>query len=51
MFYDIAFYEGNINAVYNPEVAVAILNIEDALKNEGANEIKLRPWNDYVREV
>lgn len=50
-FHAITFYGGNINAVCNPEVAVARPNIEGALKNEGANEIKLRPWNDYVREV
>lgn len=50
-YYAITFYGGNINALFDPMIAVERPEIDDYLKNDGAREIKMRPWNDYTRSV
>lgn len=45
-FHAITFWGGNINALYNPELAVEPLDVK-ALINFGNREIKMRPWKDY----
>lgn len=50
-FHAITFYGGNINAVCNPQLAVESLDANDCLKNEGAREIRIRPWSDYTRSI
>lgn len=45
-FHAITFWSGNINALYNPELAIEQPNIDD-LVNFGKREIKMRPWKDY----
>lgn len=47
-FHAIMFIGGNINAVCNPQLAVEKSNYDGYLKNDGAREIKIRPWNDYT---
>lgn len=50
-FHAITFYGGNINAICNPQLAVERLKADDYLKNDGAREIRIRPWNDYTRSI
>ena len=52
-FHAITFYGGNINALYNPQMAVERLTFDKykKLSSDGANEIKIRPWDDYTRSV
>lgn len=45
-FHAITFQGGNINALYNPELAVEPLDV-NALINFRNREIKMRPWKDY----
>ena len=49
-FHAITVYGGNINAICNPQVAVAK---EEAANypSDGAREIKVRPWEEYTRKV
>jgi hypothetical protein len=47
-FHAIMFIGGNINAVCNPQLAVEKSNYDGYLENDGAREIKIRPWNDYT---
>lgn len=47
-FHAITFAGGNINAIYNPEMAVMRPNYADLSKSDRARTIKLRPWNDYT---
>lgn len=51
-FHAITFYGGNINAVCNPQMAVAQPNL-DYIKMgwDGASEIKILPWDDYTRSI
>ena len=50
-FHAITFKGGNINAIFNPEVAVEPLNPEELLSADGVHTIKSRPWSDYTRTV
>lgn len=50
-FHSITFYGGNINALCNPQLAVVRPNAEKYLKNDGAREIRIRPWSDYTRTI
>ncbi len=50
-FHAITFYGGNINAIYNPQIAVEQPGFDEWLKNDGAREIKIRPWSDYTRTL
>lgn len=45
-FHAITFWGGNINALYNPELAVEPPDVEKLL-NFGKKEIRMRPWEDY----
>lgn len=47
-FHAITFAGGNINAIYNPEMAVIPPNYADLSKSDGAHTIKLRSWSDYT---
>lgn len=46
-YHAITFWGGNINALYNPELAIEQPNIDDLVKF-GKREIKMRPWKDYT---
>lgn len=50
-FHAITFYGGNINAIYNPQLAVDRSNVGKNLKNDGVREIRMRPWSDYTRSI
>ena len=50
-FHAITFYGGNINAICNPQIAVEQPRFDEWLKNDGAREIKIRPWSDYTRTL
>ena len=45
-FHAITFWSGNINALYNPKLAVEPLDY-NAIINFGNREIKMRSWKDY----
>lgn len=49
-FHAITFFGGNINALYNPQMAVEIPKLDDYKKisDDGARTIKMRPWDDYT---
>lgn len=49
-FHSITFCGGNINALFNPQMAVDRMKF-DEYQNDGARHIKIRPWNDYTRSV
>lgn len=51
VFHAITFYGGNINAIYNPQIAIEQSRDEEYNKNNGAREIRIRPWTDYTRSV
>lgn len=46
-FHAITFWGGNINSLYNPDVAIEQPKIDDIV-NFGKREIRLRPWKDYT---
>ncbi len=50
-FHAITFYGGNINALYNPDLAIEPPDIDKYPKSDGAREIKFRPWSAYTREI
>ena len=50
-FHAITFYGGNVNALYNLDWAIEASEGDECLKNEGAREIKIRPWKDYSRSI
>lgn len=50
-FHAITFYGGNVNALYNLDYAIEFSEIDECLKNDGAREIKIRPWKDYSRSI
>ena len=50
-FHAITFYGGNVNALYNLDFAIEFSEIDECLKNDGAREIKIRPWKDYSRSI
>lgn len=50
-FHAITFYGGNVNALYNLDFAIEFSEIDECLKNDGAREIKIRPWKDYSRST
>lgn len=49
-FHAITFWSGNINAIYDPQIAIARQK-NDQLPQDGVTEIKTRPWNEYTRTV
>ena len=51
MFHAITFYGGNINALFDPRLAIRTPNANEYLKYDGALEIKMRPWNEYTRSI
>lgn len=48
-FHAITFYGGNINALYNPDIAIEQSDISEIIKGDGARTIKMRPWSDYTQ--
>lgn len=48
-FHAITFCGGNINALYDPDIAIEHPDISESLKYDGARTIKMRPWSDYTR--
>lgn len=50
-FHAITFYGGNVNALYNLDWAIEESEVNEYLKNDGAREIKIRPWKDYSRSI
>lgn len=50
-FHAITFYGGNINALYNLDLAIESSEVDECLKNDGARAIKIRPWKDYSRSI
>lgn len=50
-FHAITFYGGNVNALYNLDEALEVAEVDEYLKNDGAREIKIRPWKDYTRSI
>lgn len=50
-FHAITFYGGNVNALYNLDWAIEASEVNECLKNDGAREIKIRPWKDYSRSI
>lgn len=50
-FHSITFCGGNINSLCNPQMAVERPRLNESLKNDGAREIKIRPWSDYTRSI
>ena len=49
-FHAITFWGGNINAIYDPQIAI-VRQKDDQLPQDGVTEIKTRPWDDYTRTV
>lgn len=52
-FHAITFCGGNINALYNPQMAIEQPTSDEYKKiiSDGARQIKIRPWDDYTRSV
>lgn len=52
-FHTITFWGGNINPLYNPQMAVKkqTFDSEKEIINDGSKEIELLPWDDYTRTV
>lgn len=50
-FHAITFVGGNINALYDPQIAIVQRQKNDILTRDGATEIKTRPWEDYTRTM
>lgn len=50
-FHAITFYGGNVNALYNLDLAIEFSEIDECLKDDGAREIKIRPWKEYSRST
>ena len=50
-FHAITFFGGNINPVFNPGVAVVGQTPEELVREDGAREIKIRPFDDYTKKV
>ena len=50
-FHAITFWGGNINAIYDPQIAIVKRQKDDQLPQDGVTEIKARSWNDYTRTV
>ena len=46
-FHAITFWGGNINAICDPQRAFVQRQKDDPLPQDGATEIKTRPWNEY----
>lgn len=53
VFHAITFSGGNINALFNPQMAVELPSLDEYRKtrSDGAREIKIRPWDDCTHSV
>lgn len=50
-FLAITFLGGNINALYNPQLAVEPSNVGEYLNNKGSQGLRLRPWENYTHSI
>ena len=48
-FHAITFVGGNINALFDPQMAIVQQQKDDLLPQNGVTVIKTRPWEDYTR--
>ena len=50
-FHAITFVGGNINALYDPQIAVEQPDYNELQGLDGARTIQLRSWNSYTKEI